>query len=605
MDTLATQQESCKSEPQKTCKHSIFEEAALFAQATGREILAVNGKKPAKGFHNPGNGPSNSPKIIRSFENKYPDATGWAAYAGSEYIVIDIDTWKWGKIPDELQNITTWITLSGNYGFHYWFLNPLQLPNSSIKKFDGVDIRSGKNYLVMPGSVHPITNLPYTWKVGHSYRDIPCAVLPASILSNISISYQTGTPSSEYVPSVPTTPLPSLGSDSLHKLCTKETRCTIPSSAYCLSCAEFKQPPTTPSEIPVASESAIQHTNTISIEADSMKEADSYEAGRSTVMKMKRSIQGKGGHKQLFKVASVLTKGYGYSDEVSLNILQEWNEECIPPWNTKELMRAINSSRAKSKLKPFTKGKQSSQISAELLHWLNELEAQVNSCKWDNNNDKLVISALIDLGKQVGSTQIIRSVRKVSLDSGVSKKTVSASYYRLLKAGWLAKVNRKKHDKGSLLWKLQAPIKPTNGTAKESLAIHDIWSRKGLGLTAKSICEALHSESAPITVKELQDKYNFSYRTLCKYLPILEKHNLAMRSKDKGVRAEKWQAIEPDHIDDLAVELGISGYLADLQVKRDNDYRNDREKYEEQKLLKKEYEAYKKANSKLPTKPSG
>ena len=62
--------------------------------------------------------------------------------------------------------------------------------------------------------------------------------------------------------------------------------------------------------------------------------------------KLPPSISGENGHKSLFKAALAVVKGFGIDDDDdALDLLQEFNERCIPPWSEKELLHKIEGAK--------------------------------------------------------------------------------------------------------------------------------------------------------------------------------------------------------------------------------------------------------------------
>lgn len=101
---------------------------------------------------------SNDPDRVRRMWIMYPKA-GIAAHPGaSGHWVADIDTKKsdgeaaWRALLDELGVVepATFTTLTKSFGRHLWFKGVL--PNSVSKLAEGVDIRSHRGFVVMPGT---------------------------------------------------------------------------------------------------------------------------------------------------------------------------------------------------------------------------------------------------------------------------------------------------------------------------------------------------------------------------------------------------------------------------------------------------------------------
>lgn len=71
------------------------------------------------------------------------------------------------------------------------------------------------------------------------------------------------------------------------------------------------------------------------------------ERARRYLASLPVAISGSGGRAATFKVALVLIKGFGLSEEEALALIMEWNAGCSPPWSEREL-RAVLRDAAKS-----------------------------------------------------------------------------------------------------------------------------------------------------------------------------------------------------------------------------------------------------------------
>lgn len=67
------------------------------------------------------------------------------------------------------------------------------------------------------------------------------------------------------------------------------------------------------------------------------------ERARKYIAQMPPAVSGQGGHKAAFKVACVLTIGFGLARDTALALLREWNQTCQPPWSERELIHKIES----------------------------------------------------------------------------------------------------------------------------------------------------------------------------------------------------------------------------------------------------------------------
>jgi len=57
------------------------------------------------------------------------------------------------------------------------------------------------------------------------------------------------------------------------------------------------------------------------------------------------AIEGRGGDLHTFQVACRIVRGFGLSDSEGLELLNEWNRYCQPPWSERDLLIKISSAR--------------------------------------------------------------------------------------------------------------------------------------------------------------------------------------------------------------------------------------------------------------------
>jgi len=73
---------------------------------------------------------------------------------------------------------------TGGGGHHYYFLCPANPPpNSSGRIHPGIDIKSERGQVVLPGSIHPDTGVPYAWAEGLDPRSVALAEIPPDLLA--------------------------------------------------------------------------------------------------------------------------------------------------------------------------------------------------------------------------------------------------------------------------------------------------------------------------------------------------------------------------------------------------------------------------------------
>lgn len=66
------------------------------------------------------------------------------------------------------------------------------------------------------------------------------------------------------------------------------------------------------------------------------------ERARAYLAKMPHSVSGQGGHTDAFKAAIALTKGFALNPDEAYPLLAEWNTQCRPPWNKRELLHKLS-----------------------------------------------------------------------------------------------------------------------------------------------------------------------------------------------------------------------------------------------------------------------
>jgi hypothetical protein len=71
-----------------------------------------------------------------------------------------------------------------------------------------------------------------------------------------------------------------------------------------------------------------------------------YSRARAYVSRLDPAIEGSGGHDATFKVACALVKGFGFSPEEALPLMEEYNASCMPPWPRRDLEHKLRSAQA-------------------------------------------------------------------------------------------------------------------------------------------------------------------------------------------------------------------------------------------------------------------
>jgi bifunctional DNA primase/polymerase-like protein/primase-like protein/IclR-like helix-turn-helix domain-containing protein len=141
--------------------------AALSYSERGWPVFPVNGKTPLTehGFHDA----SRDPEQIRAWWAAHP-AAGVAVATGepSGLLVVDIDAQKggataWKRLCGERGKVPkTLATLTGGGGSHLLFRYPGDVPSSTSRLAEHVDVKAAGGYVVFPPSVHP-NGRAYKW----------------------------------------------------------------------------------------------------------------------------------------------------------------------------------------------------------------------------------------------------------------------------------------------------------------------------------------------------------------------------------------------------------------------------------------------------------
>lgn len=66
---------------------------------------------------------------------------------------------------------------------------------------------------------------------------------------------------------------------------------------------------------------------------------------RAYLAKCDPAISGQKGHVQTLKVAGYLCNGFALSDGDAMELLEEYNQRCIPPWPQKDLLRKLSEAK--------------------------------------------------------------------------------------------------------------------------------------------------------------------------------------------------------------------------------------------------------------------
>jgi P4 family phage/plasmid primase-like protien len=69
---------------------------------------------------------------------------------------------------------------------------------------------------------------------------------------------------------------------------------------------------------------------------------DVFSRARAYVLQMPEAIQGQGGSDATFAVAKALKHDFDLSDAEAFQIIEEYNNRCVPPWSHKDLLHKLN-----------------------------------------------------------------------------------------------------------------------------------------------------------------------------------------------------------------------------------------------------------------------
>jgi hypothetical protein len=67
--------------------------------------------------------------------------------------------------------------------------------------------------------------------------------------------------------------------------------------------------------------------------------------------KIPGAISGQRGHDATFHVAMVLVRGFGIHPDAAMQVFQDWNTTCDPPWSFAELQHKLWSAHRKKTVK--------------------------------------------------------------------------------------------------------------------------------------------------------------------------------------------------------------------------------------------------------------
>lgn len=157
---------------------STHREARRLAQL-GILVGSLDGKKPngelvPNGLHG---FTTNLEQIDFWWSRHIDDYPDLGARPPKGYVVIDVDARHggvetWEELNENHDLPKTIVTKTGGGGNHYWFRLPYEAELHG-QLAPGIDIRHDRNYLVMPGSLHPKTLEEYEYLSWIDLLDVP------------------------------------------------------------------------------------------------------------------------------------------------------------------------------------------------------------------------------------------------------------------------------------------------------------------------------------------------------------------------------------------------------------------------------------------------
>jgi hypothetical protein len=161
---------------------------AFLTVELGAKPMPLDGKRPAKdkrGYYiGQSRATSNAGMIHEWFGVDGVHNVGGVVPACG--VTFDVDPRSgglesWARLFTEagIEPPSTYTTRSGRNdgGFHAWFRKRVGVKLSAAA-YPGIDLKDGCGYLVMPGSIHPETGLPYTVQNGGEIIDLPAELYP-------------------------------------------------------------------------------------------------------------------------------------------------------------------------------------------------------------------------------------------------------------------------------------------------------------------------------------------------------------------------------------------------------------------------------------------
>ena len=200
--------------------------------------------------------------------------------ASGGLIVVDLDpgadTTDLGELPETVAVLTGRTDdATGTRGRHLYFRTTAALANSTGKLGDHIDTRGEGGYVVAPGSIHPDTGMMYEFAPGLGLGEVKIAELPQHLIDRLALKSAAAV-----TPNVDT--------------------------------------------------AASKWTDEVPLELR-------LEAGRAAISEAEPAVSGDGGHPATFKVACALAIRCALPYQSVLELMQEFNQKCTPPWSLPDL----------------------------------------------------------------------------------------------------------------------------------------------------------------------------------------------------------------------------------------------------------------------------
>jgi hypothetical protein len=165
-------------------------DAALAYADRDYDVLPLNGKVPLtrRGFYDA----TVDPVVIREWWEEWPEAN-IGLRPPPLAIIFDIDPRNGGSLAALGDYPRTRTARTGSGGWHVWFAARGKF-RSSLLGAEGVDIKTGNGFVVVPPSIHPATGDRYRWEIGGPVAPLPEHLVDRVVKRPRQRSYTVGQP---------------------------------------------------------------------------------------------------------------------------------------------------------------------------------------------------------------------------------------------------------------------------------------------------------------------------------------------------------------------------------------------------------------------------